>query len=64
MGFWDIAGKIGKGAVSIAIDIAKELPAAAMNQAGRQADRQLNENKNLTSEQREKLENISDRAKR
>ena len=34
MGFWDIAGKIGKGALSIAIDIAKELPDAAMKQSG------------------------------
>jgi hypothetical protein len=47
MGFWDMAGKIGKGALNIAIDVAKELPAAAMKQSGRQAEH-LKSNNNLT----------------
>ena len=46
MGFWDTAGKIGKGALSIAIDIAKELPSAVMRQSGRQAEH-LQSNDNL-----------------
>ena len=59
MGFWKVAGKIGKGALDVAISVAKELPVAA----GKQAGRHLDSNENLTSEYRAKLEQMAERGK-
>ncbi|MEC4718257.1 hypothetical protein RY831_03795 [Noviherbaspirillum sp. CPCC 100848] len=60
MGFWDIAGKIGRGAAELAVDIAKELPSVA----ARQAQQILDSGKSISSEQKQKLQDVIDKAKR
>lgn len=59
MGFWNVVGKIGKGALDVAIFVVKEIPVAA----GKQAGRHLDSNENLPSENRAKLEQIAERGK-
>jgi hypothetical protein len=63
MGFWNVAGKVAKVVGGVALDIAKELPSAMIKQAGREADRRLENDRDLSSEQRDKLRKISDNAK-
>lgn len=63
MGFWDVAGKVAKGAANMAVEIAKELPSELSKQVGKQAERRLESDDNLSSEQKEKLERIAERSK-
>lgn len=63
MGFWDIAGKVGKGVAGFAWEVVKELPSAMVNQAGRNADKRLKSDTEMTSERREKLEEIVSKSK-
>jgi hypothetical protein len=57
MGFWDVAGAIGKGVLNVAIHVAKEIP----KQTGNMADRELKSNSDLSSERKEKLEKMVER---
>ncbi len=57
MGFWDVAGAIGKGVLNVAIHVAKEIP----KHTGNIAERELKSNSDLTSERREKLEKMAER---
>lgn len=59
MGFWNVVGKIGKGALDVAIFVVKEIPVAV----GKQAGRHLDSNENLPSENRAKLEQMAERGK-
>lgn len=63
MGFWDVAGKVAKVVGEVALDVVKELPSAVLKQGGREADRRLENDRDLSSEQRDKLRKISDDAK-
>jgi hypothetical protein len=51
MGFWDVAGTIGKGALGIAVDMAKALPSALSEKLSNQPGQ--------TSEQMERNERLA-----